>query len=86
MNRQQRRAMAKKQPSKQGNESDVFIYAYGLIVKILREQWGWGAIRLNRLTNQLTDEVNNNQMTVEELQQWCLENAGFKLPIGSNVK
>ena len=81
MNRQQRR-VAKKQGNTIQNENDVFMYAFGLITKVLCEQWGWGPKRLGRLTNQLIDEVNQNQMTVEELQKWCLENAGFKLPIG----
>lgn len=83
MNRQQRRVANKnnKKVEVTENQADIFMYTYGLVIKVLHEQWGWSYIRLGRLTEQLLEEYKNNNMTAAELQQWCVENIGIKLPL-----
>ena len=66
--------------------ADVFMFTFGLILKVLCEQWGWGPIRLNRLTSQIIEEYNENNLTPEELQKWCQTHIGFNLPISNNIK
>lgn len=66
--------------------ADIFMYTFGLIIKVLREQWGWGYVRLGRLANQLLEEYNSNNMDLEELQKWCWEYGGFKLQIDDESK
>lgn len=59
----------------------IFMYAVGLMIKVLHQKWGWGYVRLGRLVNQLLEEYNENDMDAEEIQQWCWEYGGFKLSI-----
>lgn len=66
--------------------ANIFMYTVGLVIKILHEQWGWGPVRLGRLINQLLDEYNNNDMSMQEIQQWCWEFGGFKLEIDEESK
>lgn len=67
-------------------QSKMFMYTFGLVLKILREQWGWGYVRLGRLTNQIIEEYNTNGMNYEEIQKWCWEYGGFKLQIEDETK
>lgn len=62
----------------------IFMYTFGLIMKTLREKWGWGHVRLARLTNQILEEYNDNDMNIEEIQEWMWEYIGIKLQIDDN--
>lgn len=64
----------------------VFMYTFALVLKTLREQWGWGYTRLARLTEQVLKEFNENDMNLEEIQQWCWEYGGFKLQFDDEAK
>lgn len=66
--------------------AQIFMYTFGLIIKVLHEQWGWGYIRLSRLANQVLKEYNHNDMSAKEVQEWCWEYGGFKLDIGDDPK
>jgi hypothetical protein len=66
--------------------ANIFMYTMGLIIKVLHEQWGWGYIRIGRLVNQILEEYNDNDMTMQELQQWCWDFGGFKLQIEDEIK
>lgn len=79
-------AYEQKQEDEANIHADVFMYTFGLVLKVLREQWGWSYVRLGRLTNQLLEEYNNNDMNLEELQKWCWEYGGFKLQIDDESK
>ena len=67
-------------------QAEIFMYTFGLVIKILHEQWGWGYTRLSRLTNQLLEEYNTNDMNAEEVKKWCWEYGGFKLQIDDESK
>ena len=79
-------AYKKGQDVASNTHAEIFMYTFGLIIKVLHEQWGWGYTRLSRLTNQLLEEYNNNDMTAEEIQKWCWEYGGFKLQIDDESK
>ena len=74
------------QDAAETNQAQIFMYAFALMIKTLHEQWGWGCIRLARLTQQVLDEYNNNDMSLEELEQWCWKYGGFKLQIDDSTK
>lgn len=82
----QKIAYEQKQDADANEHAEVFMYTFGLIIKVLHEQWGWGYTRLSRLTNQLLEEYNNNDMSAEELEKWCWEYGGFKLQIDDEAK
>lgn len=64
----------------------IFMYTFGLIMKTLREQWGWGHVRLGRLTTQVLEEYNSNDMNIEEIQDWMWEYIGIKLQIDDEAE
>lgn len=67
-------------------QAEIFMYTFGLVLKVLREQWGWGFVRLGRLTNQILEEYNTNGLNSEEIKKWCWEYGGFKLQIDDDTK
>lgn len=67
-------------------QAQIFMYTFALVIKVLREQWGWGYKRLSRLAEQLLQEYNENDMSLEELEKWCWEYGGFKLQISDQSK
>lgn len=79
-------AYRKGQDNSEEIHAQIFMYTFGLVLKVLKEQWGWGYTRLSRLTTQLLEEYNNNDMNAEEIQKWCWEYGGFKLQIDDEAK
>lgn len=68
------------------DQARIFMYVFALVLKILHSKWGWGHVRLARLTAQILEEYNNTAMSLDELEQWCWDYGGFKLQVNENTK
>ena len=77
---------AKGQNIAETDQVKIFMYVFALVIKTLHEQWGWGYKRLARLTNQVLEEYNTTNMSLEEIEQWCWKYGGFKLQIDETSK
>lgn len=68
------------------DQGRIFMYVFALVLKTLHSKWGWGHVRLARLTDQVLEEYNKTDMSLDELEQWCWDYGGFKLQIDEDKK
>ena len=56
-----------------------FMFSVAITIKIMHEQYGYGPKRLAKLVNAILDEYNATEMSLDEINEWLWEYAGFKL-------
>lgn len=56
-----------------------FMFSVAITIKVMHEQYGYGHKRLAVLVNKILDEYNATEMSLDEINAWLWEYAGFKL-------